>query len=114
MSQPYELVIGLASAVLLKTVRSYGFVSTGFIQNLIKTGHRLKAIDYIYSFDMVHKFQPVSAIINDFLRITKESAEKSFRDAKNEYAPKVKSPSFLCSQLLLAIKLKNRFYRLQP
>lgn len=77
---------------------------TGFIQNLIKTGHRLKAIDYIYSFDMVNRFQPVSAILNDFLRITKESAEKSFRDANNESAPQVNSPSFLCSQLL---KLKD-------
>lgn len=64
-------------------------VSTGFIQNLIKTGHRFKAIDYIYSFGMVHRFQPVSAIINDSLRITKESAEKSYRDAKNESATQV-------------------------
>ncbi|CAN8255726.1 unnamed protein product [Cochlearia groenlandica] len=61
----------------------------GFIQNLIKTGHRLKAVDYIYSFDMVHRFQPVSAIINDSLRITKEYAEKSSRDAKNESAQQV-------------------------
>ncbi|KAL0738722.1 hypothetical protein Bca4012_014932 [Brassica carinata] len=59
----------------------------GFIQNLIKTGHRLKSVDYIYSFGMVHIFHPVSAIINDSLRITKESAEKSYRDAMNESAP---------------------------
>ncbi|RID59661.1 hypothetical protein BRARA_F02877 [Brassica rapa] len=59
----------------------------GFIQNLIKTGYRLKAVDYIYSLGMVHRFQPVSAIINDSMRITKESAEKSYRDANNEPAP---------------------------
>ncbi|CAL9231815.1 unnamed protein product [Arabidopsis halleri] len=58
----------------------------GFIQNLIKTGHRIKAIDYIYSFGMVHRFQPVSALINDSLRIIKESAEKSYREANNESA----------------------------
>ncbi|KAG2316535.1 hypothetical protein Bca52824_019657 [Brassica carinata] len=62
---------------------------TGFIQNLIKTDHRLKAVNYIYSFGMVHKFHPVSAIINDSLRITKESAEKAFRDAENEPASQV-------------------------
>ncbi|KAF8053970.1 hypothetical protein N665_1358s0005 [Sinapis alba] len=62
---------------------------TGFIQNLIKTGHRLKAVNYIYSFGMVHKFHPVSAIISDSLRITKESAEKAFRDAENEPASQV-------------------------
>nr|VDC58548.1 unnamed protein product [Brassica rapa] len=62
---------------------------TGFIQDLIKTGHRLKAVNYIYSFRMLHKFHPVSAIINDSLRITKESAEKAFRDAENEPASQV-------------------------
>ncbi|CAN7089628.1 unnamed protein product [Brassica rapa subsp. narinosa] len=62
---------------------------TGFIQDLIKTGHRLKAVNYIYSFGMLHKFHPVSAIINDSLRITKESAEKAFRDAENEPASQV-------------------------
>ncbi|CAF1715983.1 unnamed protein product [Brassica oleracea var. botrytis] len=35
---------------------------------------------------LVHKFHPVSAIINDSLRITKEAAEKAFRDAENEPA----------------------------
>ncbi|KAJ0253105.1 FRIGIDA-like protein 5 [Hirschfeldia incana] len=62
---------------------------TGFIQNLIKTGLRFKAVNYIYSFGMVHKFHPVSAIINDSLRITKEAADKAFRDAENEPASKV-------------------------
>ncbi|CDY19713.1 BnaA09g03660D [Brassica napus] len=62
---------------------------TGFIQDLIKTGHRLKAVNYIYAFGMLHKFHPVSAIINDSLRITKESAEKAFRDAENEPASQV-------------------------
>ncbi|CAN6972212.1 unnamed protein product [Brassica rapa subsp. trilocularis] len=32
---------------------------------------------------MVYKFHPVSAIINESLRITKESAEKAFTDAEN-------------------------------
>ncbi|KAJ4877690.1 FRIGIDA-like protein 5 [Raphanus sativus] len=62
---------------------------TGFIQNLIETGNHLKAVNYIYSFGMVHKFHPVSSIINDSLRITKESAEKAFRDAENEPASQV-------------------------
>ncbi|XP_013610577.1 PREDICTED: FRIGIDA-like protein 5 [Brassica oleracea var. oleracea] len=62
---------------------------TGFIQDLITTGHRLKAVNYIYSFGMLHKFHPVSAIINDSLRITKEAAEKAFRDAENEPASQV-------------------------
>ena len=39
---------------------------------------------------MLHKFHPVSAIINDSLRITKEAAEKAFRDAENEPASQVK------------------------
>ena len=69
--------------------------STGFVQNLIKTGYRLKAVDYIYSLGMVHRFHPVSAIINDSMRITKESAEKSYRDANNEPAPQVISTFFL-------------------
>ncbi|KAF3567417.1 hypothetical protein DY000_02011212 [Brassica cretica] len=38
---------------------------------------------------LVHKFHPVSAIINDSLRITKEAAEKAFRDAENEPASQV-------------------------
>ncbi|CAN8277126.1 unnamed protein product [Cochlearia groenlandica] len=69
-----------------KLVESFGFghAVPSFIQNLIKTGRRLKAIEYIYSFDMVHRFQPVSGIIRDFLRITNDVAEKLFKDAKNE------------------------------
>ncbi|ESQ32270.1 hypothetical protein EUTSA_v10005503mg [Eutrema salsugineum] len=80
----------------------------GFIQNLIKTGHRLKAIDYIYSFGMVRRFHPVSAIINDSLRITKESAEKSFRDAKNESAPQVAAIDRQIRSLRAAIKCISR------
>ncbi|EOA19886.1 hypothetical protein CARUB_v10000134mg [Capsella rubella] len=76
----------------------------GFIQNLIKTGHRIKAVDYIYSFGMVHRFQPVSAIINDSLRITKESAEKSYRDAKNESATQVAAIDRQIRTLRAAIK----------
>ena len=46
---------------------------------------------------LVHKFHPVSAIINDSLRITKEAAEKAFRDAENEPASQVKdSCPFVC------------------
>nr|ABE97195.1 unknown [Arabidopsis thaliana] len=76
----------------------------GFIQNLIKTGHRIKAIDYIYSFGMVHRFQPVSAIINDSLRITKESAEKSYREAKNESTTQVAAIDRQVRALRAAIK----------
>ncbi|XP_010494033.1 PREDICTED: FRIGIDA-like protein 5 [Camelina sativa] len=76
----------------------------GFIQNLLKSGHRIKAIDYIYSFGMVHRFQPVSAIINDALRITKESAEKSYRDAKNESATQVAAIDRQIRTLRAAIK----------
>ncbi|CAH2044556.1 unnamed protein product [Thlaspi arvense] len=77
----------------------------GFIQNVIKSGHRLKAIDYIYSFDMVHRFHPVSAIINDSLRITKESAEKAFRDAsENESAPQVAAIDRQIKSLRAAIR----------
>ncbi|KAF8105511.1 hypothetical protein N665_0157s0090 [Sinapis alba] len=76
----------------------------GFIQNLIKTGHRLKAVDYIYSFGMVHRFHPVSALINASLRITKESAEKSYRDAENESAPQVAAIERQIKSLRAAIK----------
>ncbi|CAF2011975.1 unnamed protein product [Brassica oleracea] len=76
----------------------------GFIQNLIKSGYRLKAVDYIYSFGMVHRFHPVSAIINDSMRITKESAEKSYRDAKNESAPQVAAIERQIKTLRAAIK----------
>ncbi|CAH8326891.1 unnamed protein product [Eruca vesicaria subsp. sativa] len=76
----------------------------GFIKKLIKTGHRLKSVDYIYSFGMVHRFQPVSAIINDSLRITKESAEKSYSDAKNESAAQVAAIERQIKSLRAAIR----------
>ncbi|CAA7038132.1 unnamed protein product, partial [Microthlaspi erraticum] len=59
----------------------------GFIQNLIRNGRRIKAIDYIFSFDMAQTFHPVSAIIKDSLRIIKELAEKSLIDLNKESAP---------------------------
>ncbi|KAJ4900694.1 FRIGIDA-like protein 5 [Raphanus sativus] len=76
----------------------------GFIQNLIRTGYRLKAVNYIYSFGMVHRFQPVSAIIKDSLRITKECAEKSYRDANNESAPQVAAIDRQIKSLRAAIR----------
>ncbi|KAJ4877692.1 FRIGIDA-like protein 5 [Raphanus sativus] len=81
---------------------------TGFIQNVIKTGHRFKAVNYIYSFGMVHKFHPVSAIINDSLRITKESAEKAFRDAENEPASQVAAIDRQIRSLRAGIKCITR------
>nr|XP_018461627.1 PREDICTED: FRIGIDA-like protein 5 [Raphanus sativus] len=81
---------------------------TGFIQNLIETGHRFKAVNYIYSFGMVHKFHPVSAIINDSLRITKECAEKAFRDAENEPASQVAAIDRQIRSLRAGIKCITR------
>ncbi|KAL1220857.1 FRIGIDA-like protein 5 [Cardamine amara subsp. amara] len=75
-----------------------------FIHNLIKTGHRLKAVNYIYSLDMVNKFRPVSDIIKDSLRITKQFAEKSFREAKDEYSAQVAAIDRQINSLRNAIK----------